>query len=211
VVTLAPRLQASGIAIRGVRLDSGNLVALAKSVRAILDAGGLQDVTIFASGGLDEDALVDLLRARVPIDGFGIGTSLTTSSDVPAIDFVYKLQEYAGAPRRKNSDKKATWPGRKQVWRRYDADGRMAGDRIALERTPSAAAGAQPLLDCVMRDGRRLHASPSLDEIRARAKRDLERLPEPLRRLEPDANYPVEIGADLVELAALVDSRIRRS
>jgi nicotinate phosphoribosyltransferase len=213
VVTLAPRLKASGIAIRGVRLDSGDLVALAKSVRAILDAGGLQDVTIFASGGLDEDTLADLLRARAPVDGFGIGTSLTTSSDVPAIDFVYKLQEYAGAPRRKNSDKKATWPGRKQVWRRYDADGRMAGDRIALEQSPSAAAGsgAEPLLACVMRDGRRLRASPSLDEIRARAKRDLERLPEPLRRLDPDANYPVEIGADLVELAALVDSRIRRS
>jgi nicotinate phosphoribosyltransferase len=211
VVALAPRLKASGIAIRGVRLDSGNLVTLAKNVRAILDAGGLQDVTIFASGGLDEDALTDLLRARAPVDGFGIGTSLTTSSDVPAIDFVYKLQEYAGAPRRKNSDKKATWPGRKQVWRRYDADGRMAGDRIALERTTVAGNGAEPLLDCVLRDGRRLRASPPLDEIRARAKRDLERLPEPLRRLEPDANYPVEIGADLVELAALVDGRTRRS
>ena len=163
VVTLAPRLEASGIAVRGVRLDSGNLVALAKSVRAILDAGGLQDVTIFASGGLDEDALGDLLRAQAPVDGFGIGTSLTTSSDVPAIDFVYKLQEYAGAPRRKHSDKKATWPGRKQVWRRYDADGRMAGDCIALERSPVAANGAEPLLDCVMRDGRRLRAAPPLD------------------------------------------------
>jgi nicotinate phosphoribosyltransferase len=89
----------------------------------------------------------------------------------------------------------------------------MAGDLIALEPGPSAAAGngAEPLLACVMREGRRLRASPSLDEIRARAKRDLERLPEPLRRLDRDANYPVEIGADLVELAALVDSRIRRS
>jgi nicotinate phosphoribosyltransferase len=213
VVTLAPRLKASGIAIRGVRLDSGDLVALAKSVRAILNAGGLQDVTIFASGGLDEDTLADLLRARAPVDGFGIGTSLTTSTDVPAIDFVYKLQEYAGAPRRKNSEKKATWPGRKQVWRRYNAEGRMAGDRIALEQSPSATAGngAEPLLDCVMRDGRRLRPSPSLDEIRARAKRDLERLPEPLRRLESGANYPVEIGADLVELATLVDGRMRRS
>jgi nicotinate phosphoribosyltransferase len=213
VVALAPRLKASGIAIRGVRLDSGNLVKLAKSVRAILDGGDLQDVTIFASGGLDEDTLADLLRARAPVDGFGIGTSLTTSSDVPAIDFVYKLQEYAAAPRRKNSNKKATWPGRKQVWRRYDADGRMAGDRIALERSPSPAIpnDAEALLDYVMRDGRRLQSSPSLDEIRARAKRDLERLPEPLRRLEPDATYPVEISADLVELAALVDSRMGHS
>jgi len=214
VVALAPRLKASGIAIRGVRLDSGDLVVLAKSVRAILDAGGLQDVTIFASGGLDEDALADLLRAHAPVDGFGIGTSLTTSSDVPAIDFVYKLQEYGGAARRKHSEKKATWPGRKQVWRRYDADGQMAGDRIGLEQSYSAAAangaGDEPLLHCVMRDGRRLQPPPSLDQIRARAKRDLERLPEPLRQLRSDASYPVEVGEDLVKLAELVDSRIRR-
>ena len=212
VIKLAPRLKASGIAIRSVRLDSGDLVALANSVRAILDAGGLQEVTIFASGGLDEDELAAFAKARAPIDGFGVGTSLTTSSDVPAIDCVYKLQEYAGLPRRKWSQGKATWPGRKQVWRRYDAEGRMVGDRIALEQDSSSSAaanGAEPLLDCVMRDGRRLRASPSLDEIRVRAKRDLERLPEPLRRLEPDANYRVEIGADLVELAALVDSRTR--
>jgi len=124
------------------------------------------------------------------------------------------LQEYAGAARRKRSDKKATWPGRKQVWRRYDADGQMAGDRIGLEQSYSAAAangaGDEPLLHCVMRDGRRLQPTPSLDEIRARAKRDLERLPEPLRQLRSDASYPVEVGEDLIKLAELVDSRIRR-
>ena len=217
VVALAPRLKAAGITVRGVRLDSGDLVGLAKSVRAILDAGGLQEVTIFASGGLDESALAELVRAQAPVDGFGVGTSLTTSSDLPAIDFVYKLQDYAGAARRKRSDKKATWPGRKQVWRRYDAQGRMAGDRIALDRSSSSAAaktqnaGDEPLLACVMRNGRRLRASPALDEIRARARRELERLPEPLRQLEPHASYPVEIGADLIELAALVDSRVDHS
>jgi nicotinate phosphoribosyltransferase len=214
VVALAPRLKASGIAIRGVRLDSGDLIALAKSVRAILDRGGLQEVTIFASGGLDEDELAACMQAQAPIDGFGVGTSLTTSSDVPAIDFIYKLQEYAGAPRRKRSDKKATWPGRKQVWRRYDADGRMAGDRISLDRafSPAAAntadgAGEEPLVHCVMRNGRRLAPSPSLDEIRSRAKRELERLPENLRRLEPGARYPVAVGEDLIKLAEEVDSR----
>src|SRR5262249_60511780 len=101
-----------------------------KKVRVILDAGGLQEVTIFASGGLDEDALAAFTKARVPIDGFGIGTSLTTSSDAPAIDFVYKLQEYSSTPRRKRSHNKATWPGRKQVWRRLDYAGRMVGCRI---------------------------------------------------------------------------------
>jgi len=217
VVALAPRLKASGIAIRGVRLDSGDLIALAKSVRAILDRGGLQEVTIFASGGLDEDELAACMKANAPIDGFGVGTSLTTSSDVPAIDFIYKLQEYAGVPRRKRSDKKATWPGRKEVWRRYDSDGRMAGDRILLDRASSPAAattagsaGEEPLLHCVMRNGRRLAPSPSLDEIRSRARRELERLPENLRRLEPGANYPVEVDEDLIKLADEVDSRARQ-
>jgi nicotinate phosphoribosyltransferase len=213
VVALAPRLKAAGIAIRGVRLDSGDLIGLAKSVRAILDRGGLQEVTIFASGGLDEDELAACMQANAPIDGFGVGTSLTTSSDVPAIDFIYKLQEYAGAPRRKRSDKKATWPGRKQVWRRYDADGRMAGDRIALDQAsaPAAAsAGEEPLLHCVMRNGRRLAPSPSLDEIRSRAKRALERLPENLRRLEPSARYPVAVGEELIKLADEVDNRARQ-
>ena len=121
VVALAPRLKAAGISISGVRLDSGDLIALSKSVRRILDEGGLGDVTIFASGGLDEDQLVAMAKAHAPIDGFGIGTSLTTSSDAPALDCAYKLQEYAGSPRRKHSAGKATWPGRKQVWRRYRA------------------------------------------------------------------------------------------
>ena len=216
VVTLAPWLKASGIAIRGVRLDSGDLIALSRSVRAILDAGGLHDVTIFASGGLDEDELAAFARAHAPIDGFGVGTSLTTSSDVPAIDCVYKLQEYAGLPRRKWSQKKATWPGRKQVWRRYDTKGSMAGDRISVDRGPSdgasngAAGGDEPLLRCVMRNGRRLTPPPSLDEIRRHARQELERLPEPLRQLDADATYPIEVGEELIKLAEEVDRRLRQ-
>src|SRR5690606_17665962 len=127
VVALAPRLRARGQRIEGVRLDSGDLADLARSVRRILDAGGLGDVTIFASGGLDETELQAFVRAGAPIDGYGIGTSLTTSSDAPALDCAYKLQEYAGVPRRKLSAGKATWPGRKQVWRSVDALGRMCG------------------------------------------------------------------------------------
>ena len=133
VVALAPRLKARGITIRSVRLDSGDLTALSKNVRRILDEGGLADVTIFASGGLDEDSIAEMLRAGAPIDGFGIGTSLTTSSDVPALDCAYKLQEYAGLARRKHSAGKATWPGRKQVWRQYGPDGRMVGDILSVE------------------------------------------------------------------------------
>jgi nicotinate phosphoribosyltransferase len=205
VVALAPRLKAAGITIRSVRLDSGDLLALSKSVRHILDAGDLSEVTIFASGGLDEDSIDTLMRSGAPIDGFGIGTSLTTSSDVPALDCAYKLQEYAGLPRRKHSAGKATWPGRKQVWRQYGPDGRMFGDIISIETDKPAG---EALIRMVMQDGRRTMPSPTLSDIRARSARDLERLPEPLRRLELRAQYPVKVADALVDLARDVDSRL---
>jgi nicotinate phosphoribosyltransferase len=205
VVALAPALAARGITVRAVRLDSGDLIALSKSVRRILDQGGLADVRIFASGGLDEDAVTHLLRAGAPIDGFGMGTSLTTSSDVPSLDCVYKLQEYAGLPRRKQSIGKVTWPGRKQVWRTYDHAGRMCGDVLSVETDQQEG---EPLLNLVMQGGRRVVASPKLADIRARAERELMRLPEPLRRLETQ-NYPVEVGQSLSRLATEVDKRLR--
>jgi nicotinate phosphoribosyltransferase len=205
VVALAPRLEAKGITVRGVRLDSGDLVALSKCVRNILDAGGCKDITIFASGGIDEAELSEFARAGAPIDGFGIGTSLTTSFDVPALDCAYKLQEYAGTGRRKLSAGKATWPGRKQVWRRTGADGRMAGDTISLE---GDAQDGEPLIEQVMTNGRRVKPAPALAEARARAARDLERLPEPLHRLEVGAVYPVEIGQGLRSYTLDVDRRL---
>jgi nicotinate phosphoribosyltransferase len=208
VVALAPRLAMRGIRIRAVRLDSGDLISLSKNVRRILDDGGLADVTIFASGGLDEDYIAEILQAGAPIDGFGVGTSLTTSADAPALDCAYKLQEYAGLARRKRSAGKATWPGRKQVWRRYGADGRMAGDVLSLE---SDTHPGEPLIELVMTDGRRIGPAPALAAIRERAARDLERLPEPLRKLEPGASYPVELADALLRLATEVDNRMAHS
>ncbi len=169
VVALAPRLKAAGIAIRGVRLDSGDLIALSKSVRAILDAGGLKDTTIFASGGLDENALLEFAKAKVPIDGIGIGTSLTTSSDAPSADCVYKIQEYAGLPRRKRSQQKATWPGRKQVWRRYDASGRMAGDLLG-SREPRQGRGTPDRPGDEGRQARRAVAGARRDQAPRQAR-----------------------------------------
>jgi nicotinate phosphoribosyltransferase len=205
IVALAPKLKADGITIRNVRLDSGDLIVLSKSVRSILDQGGLKDVGIFVSGGLDEDSVAAMIAAGAPINGFGVGTSLTTSSDVPSLDCVYKLEEYAGLPRRKRSTGKATWPGRKQVWRRYGPDGRMAGDVISLETEKQ---DGEPLLQLVMRDGKRVGPHPTLAESRARAAMDLGRLPEPLRRLEPGAGYPVAVSDALEQLAAEVDRRL---
>ena len=205
VVDLAPCLERAGIKVSGVRLDSGDLIALSKNVRQILDEGGLRHVTIFASGGLHEDDLIAAARSNAPIDGFGIGTSLTTSFDQPAFDCAYKLQEYAGLARRKRSPGKATWPGRKQVWRTYSPDGRIAGDVVSVE---GDAQRGEPLLQLVMKGGQRLHPTETLAGIRARVARSLARLPEPLRRLEADVPYPVEVAGALVSLAAEVDSRL---
>jgi nicotinate phosphoribosyltransferase len=208
VVALAPRLRAAGITIRAVRLDSGDLAALAKAVRQILDQGALAEVSIFASGGLDEHEIARLLAAGAPIGGFGVGTSLTTSSDRPALDCAYKLQDYAGVARRKRSSGKATLPGRKQVWRRFGPGGRMAGDTISLADDRQEG---EPLLVPAMREGRRLEPAQSLAQARERVARELERLPEPLRGLAHAKAYPVVVGDALKRLAADVDRRLARS
>jgi nicotinate phosphoribosyltransferase len=130
---------------------------------------------------------------------------LTTSSDVPALDCAYKLQEYAGLARRKRSAGKTTWPGRKQVWRQYGPDGRMVGDVLSLERDRQ---DGEPLIELVMRQGRRLAPSPTLAESRRRAASGLARLPEQLRRLEPGAPYPVRVADALTQLANEVDARL---
>lgn len=205
VAALAPRLKAMGIAVRAVRIDSGDLAALAKTVRGILDEGGLKDTGIFASGGIDEDTLVGFARQNAPIDGIGIGTSLATSSDAPALDCAYKLQEYAGLPRRKRSTGKATWPGRKQVWRRYDRNGRMMMDILSTEGDIHEG---EPLIHKVMVGGRRLGPQPTLHDIRAHARHELERLPAELRAFSPPVPYPVEVSGSLEELAAVADRRM---
>ena len=200
VVALAPRLAARGIKIRGVRIDSGDLVALSVRVRRILDDGGLKDTIIFASGGLDETTLATFAETRAPIDGFGIGTSLTTSSDAPALDCAYKLQEYAGLPRRKRSAGKATWPGRKQVWRRYGADGRMASDILSAHDDEH---DGEPLVQLVMQQGRRIRPPLALEDIRSHARRQLDSLPQ-------TSPHPVVVAESLKQLAASVDRRLSR-
>jgi nicotinate phosphoribosyltransferase len=205
VVELAPRLKKDGISIRGVRIDSGDLTAEARKVRRILDDGGLRDVIILVSGGITEDILQAMIKTGAPIDGFGIGVNLAASVDVPALDCAYKLQEYAGTPKRKLSEGKVTWPGRKQVWRAYGTDGRMAGDILSLETDKQPG---EALIVPVMRAGKRIAPSSTLVQIRERAARELARLPESLRKLEP-AEYPVQVADALKELAVKADEKTR--
>jgi nicotinate phosphoribosyltransferase len=198
VVALALELTAEGIHLSGVRLDSGNLGDHARRVRAILDAGGLTQVQIFASGGLDEHEVARLAAEGAPIGGFGIGTALTTAQDAPALDCAYKLQEYAGRARRKLSEGKATWPGRKQVFRRFDAAGRPCNDLLTLIDDRQEGT---PLLKPVMRGGRCIAALPSLEDLRAATLERLARLPAGLQALTAATPYPVAVSQPLKRLA----------
>jgi nicotinate phosphoribosyltransferase len=204
VVALARKLRADGISIKGVRLDSGDLAAHARSVRQILNQGGLEKTIIFASGNLDEYRLRELLSSAAPIDGFGIGTALDVSGDAPSLDCAYKLQEYAGKPRRKRSEGKATWPGRKQVYRNYSADGCMAGDVVALEENDPH--DGQPLLMPAMQAGRRILGDAALDQMRQRTLAGYAHLPKAITTLEMAPPYPVAISTALQVLATELDA-----
>lgn len=204
VVLLAPKLRETGISVKGVRLDSGDLAEHARKVRRILDDGGLTDATIFASGNLDESSVEQLVKVQAPIDGFGIGTRMDTSADAPYLDCAYKLEEYGGKARRKRSEGKATWPGRKQVYRRYDADGCMRSDILTVEDDPQ---DGESLIQPVMRAGKRLYDSPPLAALRERARDQLARLPHGLRTLEKGPDYPVQVSAALRDLAKAVDEQ----
>jgi nicotinate phosphoribosyltransferase len=203
VVQLAPKLKADGIAIRGVRIDSGDLAEMAKKVRGILDAGGLKDVIILVSGGINEDVLQRMAATKAPIDGYGIGVNLDASIDAPSLDCAYKLQEYDGKPRRKLSEGKVTWPGSKQVWRSYGENDRMSGDILSLENDNHPG---DRLIAQVMRAGKRIAPAPTLAQIREHAARQLMRLPEPLMQLKAE-EYPVQISGKLKALAAEMDAR----
>jgi nicotinate phosphoribosyltransferase len=130
----------------------------------------------------------------VPIDGYGIGTNLTTSQDAPALDCAYKLQEYDGRPKRKRSEGKATWPGRKQVFRQIGGDGRMTRDVLTLETDPQEG---ERLIHPVLRDGKRVPDPPTLDDARKLAAFGLARLPTHLRELRTEPAFPVAIAASL--------------
>lgn len=203
VVTLAKKLKADKINIQGIRLDSGDLAEHAKNVRQILDEGGLHHTTIFASGNLDEYKLHTLLSSRAPIDGFGIGTALDISIDSPSLDCAYKLQEYAGKPRRKHSEGKATWPGRKQVYRQYADDGCMAGDIVALEDNDPQQ--GESLVQPFMRSGKRLYPNPSLHELRSQTLINYQHLPAAMTTLDSVPSYPVTISSALRALADQLD------
>ena len=178
VIALAREL-GDAFKVRAVRLDSGDLVDLASKARAMLDEAGLHHVEIFASGGLDEDAIAEIVAKGAPITGFGVGTSMGVSQDAPGLDIAYKLCAYGGRGRLKLSTGKPVLPGRKQVFR-IEEDGRAVRDVIA--RAEETLPG-RPLLRPVMRGGRRLpEGTIDLHAARRHAQEEIARLPGPSAR-----------------------------
>jgi nicotinate phosphoribosyltransferase len=200
------RSTTTGSAISAVRLDSGDLAALSREVRSVLDQAGLQHVRILASGGLDEYELSRLAASGAPIDSFGVGTSMGVSDDRPGLDMAYKLVEYEGQGCLKLSSGKATLPGRKQVYR-YERHGISTGDEICRA---DESRDAIPLLRNVMAEGRKLPAAcETLGEMRARTRTALAALPPQLLSLEPaPQRYPVSISPTLSAYEREVRHRI---
>lgn len=203
-VESAHELRNRGIAVKAVRLDSGDILTLSREVRKILDEGGFPGIRIFASGNLDEYAIEELLSRGAPIDGFGVGTKLDTSDDAPYLECAYKLMEYAGRARMKRSAGKVTWPGRKQVFRRY-ADGVMAEDLLGLD---GEEGGGSPLIEKVAAGGKRIAPPRRLPELAAAAAGELKRLPPYLRKLHPGEPYPVRISPTIMRLKEQVEAQL---
>ncbi|MFV0438125.1 MAG: nicotinate phosphoribosyltransferase [Desulfopila sp.] len=202
VVAMANEFRRQNIVIKGVRLDSGDTIEMSRRVRAILDEGGLQDTSILVSGNLDEYILEQFRSQQAPVDGFGIGTKMTTSADLPYLDCCYKMVEYKGIGRRKLSKGKATWPGKKQVYRHLSPERLMTGDTLALaDETPQGT----PLLQQYMAGGKLITELPSLTASREYLLEQLAQLPP---RPQRGKAYPVEPSPTLLDYTAKVTEQM---
>jgi nicotinate phosphoribosyltransferase len=200
-------MKGRGQKLRGVRLDSGDMAVLSKQVREILDDAGLKDTLVLASSGFDEYKIADVLAHGARLDGFGVGTNMGVSKDVPTTDMAYKMVEYDGRPVLKLSADKVTLPGKKQLLRIFDDDGRFKEDAIVL-REEEPTGDASPLLTKVMEDGRRLF-SETLEETRVRCATSLKKLPEAVGRIMNPAEYTIHRSNDLQKLAETVAEKAR--
>ena len=188
-----------------IRIDSGDLGALAREARRRLDDAGLPEVRILVSGGLDEHDLERFVGEGDPVDGAGMGTLVGVSADAPYLDTVYKLVEYEARPVLKLSAGKATLPGRKQVWRRLP----LEEDVLALwdEAGPE---GWEPLLVPVMSHGARVEPADSLASARRRLERDLEGLPPSALDLREPVPPGLRTSDGLAALNRSVTEEVRR-
>ncbi len=197
-LVVARELREQGRALAGVRIDSGDLPTLTRKVRRLFDEAGFGEVKTLISGDLDEYRIQAFLAAGGVADGYGVGTRLGASYDLPALGGVYKLVEDEAGPHLKKSPGKQTWPGRKQVWRREEEGWIRDVLGLADEAQPG-----EPLLRLRLRAGRRVADPEPLESARARVRAWLGSLPEDLRVIaeDPKPTYPLEVSPGLLALA----------
>lgn len=193
-------MEKRNLALKGVRLDSGDMNRLSQAVRAILDEAGLDYVQIFASSGFDEFSIADILAQGARIDAFGVGTQVGVSADAPSLNIVYKMVRCRERDVRKLSPGKVSLAGEKQVFRRQDANGRYQEDIIGLRS--ESIPGTTPLLETVMEKGQFRGSLPSLATLKARFSENFQALGEPYKSLTPKTAYPVGISQKLKALQA---------
>ncbi len=201
-------MEARGQRLHCVRLDSGDIAAISKEVRQVLDDNGLDYVRILASGGFDEFKIAQVLAAGGPVDSFAVGTKMGVSADAPYFDCAYKLVKYAGRPVMKLSTGKVTLVDKKQVYRQYGEKGRMLRDTIALrDEVPPAG---RPLLQKFMAGGRTTQKLPTLKESRDFFQAQFALLPEPYKALEEPGRFPVDLSPGLQDLQTRVEREIHQ-
>ena len=209
---VAKELESTGHHLDAVRLDSGDLAEISKKVRATLDRRGLKYVKIFASGDLDEYKLEKLVGDGAPIDAFGVGTRMSTSSDRPYVDVVYKLsgkvEEDAFVPAMKLSRGKVTLPGRKHIFRQKDRMNQYKCDVIGFEE--ESIEGTH-LLFKVMENGKIVADLPTLHEIRETALCNMVELPSQYKKIRNSPRYPVHLSLRLTQATRQVTSMLRRT
>ena len=179
---------------KGIRIDSGDLLYLSKEARKILDESGFKDAKIIASGGINEYKIKELLDKGAPIDGWGVGTELVVSADVPYLDCAYKLVEYDGKPVMKFSKNKITLPYKKQVYRFYKNG---VFERDVISKNDEYISGGEPILKKFMENGRVIKKLPSLNQIREKAKSSFEKLPDTFKDIEKTIHYIPEVSPEI--------------
>jgi nicotinate phosphoribosyltransferase len=201
---VAKEMAARHSRLRGVRLDSGDMVALSRQVRDLFRREGLEYVDIFASGGFDEFKIDLSMRQGAEIDAFGVGTKMGVCADSPYTDMAYKLVQYDGRPVMKLSSGKKTLVAPKMIFRRRGNE-YLAGDTIALR---DEKLDGEPLLRTVMRGGERTGERESLESIRQRFGNEYEKLAPNAKAIEDPEAYTVTVSHRLQKLQRTVRHRI---
>ncbi|MGC9188309.1 MAG: nicotinate phosphoribosyltransferase [Sulfurihydrogenibium sp.] len=195
-----------GIRIKGVRIDSGDLLILSREVRRILDINGFRDSIILASGGINEYKIKELVDKKAPIDAFGVGTELVTSADTPYLDCAYKLVEYDGKPKMKLSSKKVTVPYKKQFYRIF-RNGKILKDIVS--HFDEIVEDGVKMLKLYIKDGEVVRRSPPLQEIREKTLINFKTLPDTFKSITQHMTLSPEVSQRLLKSTEELKKAIR--